>query len=63
MCTIFVCRGNIYFVKAGGTMGESKEAPHVLGGGGADEQGLKVNIINISPPNLGNIAYNLNLEV
>ena len=42
-------------MKAGGTMGESKEAPHVLGGG-ADEQGLKVNIINISPPNLRNIT-------
>jgi len=43
-------------------MGESKEALHVLGwgGGGVDEQGLKVNIINISPPNLRNITYNLN---
>ena len=60
MFTIFVCKGNKYFLKAGGIMGESKEALHVPGGGGVDEQGLKVNIINISHPNLRNITYNLN---
>ena len=61
MFTIFVCKRKKYFLKAGGIMGESKEALHVLkGGGGVDEQGLKVNIINISHPNLRNITYNLN---
>jgi hypothetical protein len=38
---------------------ESKEAQHVLGGGGVvDEQKVKVKIINIFPQNPRHITYN-----